>query len=516
MSDSYLLIYALVALPVIFLLSSLKPANRKLSHIPTIGPSAPLLSYYGVYKFHFHGPDMIREGYNKYKGSAFKVAKLNGWHVIVSGPSLNEELRKAGDDQLSFDEGINEILQFQYTLGPSIHHNQYHVPIVRSQLTRNLAGLFPEIRDEIVASFMDAIPLTGNGWTTVPALDTVMQIVCRTSNRIFVGLPKCRDPDYNALNVQCTIDVVKAATTINLFPDILNRTYPFQWRDDLRRLRVSLVAGRLFTKANASITRGVRHLEGMILERYRAMEEFGDDWPDKPVLAERHAAVVDAQGEERTVRALVLRMLTLNFAAIHSSSMSFTQALYHLAANPEFAGPLREEVDAIISVEGWSKAAMDKMRKIDSFLKESQRMMGINAVSLTRKAMRDVVFGDGTFIPAGTIVSVAATVHHDKAVYEAPDVFDRWRFASMRDKAGSGTKHQMASPSANYIAFGYGRHACLGRFFTVNELKAMLAHVVMTYDVKMEEKGVLPPHSNIGSLFITNGKAKVLFRKRQE
>ncbi|OBZ73049.1 Ent-kaurene oxidase [Grifola frondosa] len=401
---------------------------------------------------------MIREGYNKHKGSAFKIADLNGWHVIVSGPSLIEELRKARDDQLSLEEART-----------SIHDNTYHISVVRSQLTRNLAEIFPEVYDEIIASFADAIPLTGDEWTAVPALATMMQVTCRTTNRIFVGLPKCRDPDYRALNVQFTIDVAKGAMIINLFPDILKP-----------------IAARLFTNVNTSITRGVRHLEGMILERYRAMEEFGDDWPEKPNDMLQWFMDV-AQGEERTVRALVLRILTVNIGAIHASSM----ALYYLAANPGLAGPLREEVDAVTSAEGWSKAAMDKMRKIDSFLKESQRMMGITAVYMTRKAMRDVVFGDGTFIPAGTTVSVAATVHHDEAVYEAPDVFDPWRFASMRDEASEDIKHQMVGTSINYIAFGHGRHACPGRFFAVNEMKAMLAHVVMTYDVKMEEEGAL-------------------------
>lgn len=57
----------------------------------------------------------------------------------------------------------------------------------------------------------------------------------------------------------------------------------------------------------------------------------------------------------------------------------FTHALYHLAANPEYAQPLREEVDTIVREDGWSKASVGKMRKIDSFLKESQRFNGLGA-----------------------------------------------------------------------------------------------------------------------------------------
>ena len=36
--------------------------------------------------------------------------------------------------------------------------NQYHVLVVRAQLTRNIGALFSEIRDESKAAFTDAIP----------------------------------------------------------------------------------------------------------------------------------------------------------------------------------------------------------------------------------------------------------------------------------------------------------------------------------------------------------------------
>jgi Cytochrome P450 len=53
---------------------------------------------------------------------------------------------------------------------------------------------------------------------------------------------------------------------------------------------------------------------------------------------------------------------------------AFTQALYRLLANPEYIGPLRQEIEAAVAEEGWTKAGMDKMHKLDSFLRESQRL----------------------------------------------------------------------------------------------------------------------------------------------
>ena len=55
-----------------------------------------------------------------------------------------------------------------------------------------------------------------------------------------------------------------------------------------------------------------------------------------------------------------------------------THALYDLAAHPEWFTPLREEIEPIIAAEGWTKAALGKMWKLDSMLKESQRFNGFN------------------------------------------------------------------------------------------------------------------------------------------
>jgi hypothetical protein len=38
--------------------------------------------------------------------------------------------------------------------------------------------------------------------------------------------------------------------------------------------------------------------------------------------------------------------------------------------------PLRREVEAVVAEEGWTRAGMDKMHKIDSFVRETQRMDG--------------------------------------------------------------------------------------------------------------------------------------------
>ena len=54
-------------------------------------------------------------------------------------------------------------MQMNFTMGPSISEDPYHIPIVRSQLTRNIATIFPDLRDEVATAFTDLLDLKGDG-----------------------------------------------------------------------------------------------------------------------------------------------------------------------------------------------------------------------------------------------------------------------------------------------------------------------------------------------------------------
>ena len=53
-----------------------------------------------------------------------------------------------------------------------------------------------------------------------------------------------------------------------------------------------------------------------------------------------------------------------------------THVLYRLLTNPQYIEPLRQEVEAAVAEAGWTKDGMDKMRHLDSFLRETQRFDG--------------------------------------------------------------------------------------------------------------------------------------------
>ena len=53
---------------------------------------------------------------------------------------------------------------------------------------------------------------------------------------------------------------------------------------------------------------------------------------------------------------------------------ALTQVQYHLLETPEYIGPLRQEVEVVVAEEGRTKAGLDKLHKLDSFIRETMRV----------------------------------------------------------------------------------------------------------------------------------------------
>ncbi|KAK0212143.1 cytochrome P450 [Desarmillaria ectypa] len=470
--------------------------RAKLKHIPTVGSSGLITSWIDALKFIFHGKSIIQEGYAKYYGSAFKVPLIDKWLIVVSGPEKVDDIRKSSLEQLSSLDANIDLLQMNHTMGPNLCVDPYQAEVVRGALTRNIVTCFADIQDEIKAAFEDNIPMTED-WMEVSAYQAILQIVCRASNRMFIGLPICRDPDYIKLNIDFTIDVFVYARIINLFPRI-----------------VKPILGSLFTPRRRAIAKMEKFLDETIRERLHQESVHGKDWPGKP--NDLLSWLLDATHgikERRTVQDLSTRMLSLNLGAIRTTSMTFTTALYTLATHPEYVETLRTEVESVIKEEGCTKAAMGKMDQLDSFLKEAQRVYGSVGVSGMRRVARsDFVFSDGTVIPAGNEIAVAAlATNTDERNYENPSEFKPWRFSDRRKQEGENIRHRMVTPSLDFIFFGHGRPACPGRFFAVNELKALMSYVLLNFDVKMDR---LPSPMWLAGDQIPDQGTKVLFRKR--
>ncbi|KAF8471427.1 cytochrome P450 [Russula ochroleuca] len=472
-----------------------------LDAVPTVGFSDPILSYLSAFRYNLlNGALMLKEGYEKTKPGLFKIATFRRWIVVPSGTEMIEEVLKAPDSALSARGPLLDFLQIKYTLSFLNMDDMYHRSVVLSKVTR-MAAIFDQIHDELVGAFDDFIPTTGQEWVKVSTMPAMQRIVCQTSSRVAVGAPLYRDHDYQTLVISFIENFMISVLIISCFPKFLKP-----------------MAARFFSRIPSHVRQTMEFIRFIVEERSAKMKEFGENWDDAPndMLM---WLMSEAKGVERSLEGWTRRLLILNFASINATSVMLTQTLYRLLAHPEYIEPLRQEVEAVVAEEGWTKAGMDKMHKIDSFVRETQRIDTPMFLGLNRLALRPFTFSNGVTIPAGTLIGLPDhSVHTDEEIYPNAQEFDGFRFLKLREKEGDdvlAARHQMATTSVELLSFEYGRNACPGRLLAANEVKALLAHILVTYDIKFEEGKGVPRELRFGS-FRAPGNANILFRKRQK
>ena len=88
--------------------------------------------------------------------------------------------------------------------------------------------------------------------------------------------------------------------------------------------------------------------------------------------------IENTEGEDLHPEQLAHLVLMSNVAGIHTTSMAITHAIYDLCEHPKYVSVLREEIEQVLLNDGgWQRNTHNKLHKIDSFLKESQRFSPI-------------------------------------------------------------------------------------------------------------------------------------------
>jgi len=85
--------------------------------------------------------------------------------------------------------------------------------------------------------------------------------------------------------------------------------------------------------------------------------------------------IENARGKPPTSAEVADSVLFLYMAGIHSTSASLISIIYDLIAHSEYIPELIEEIKQTKAESPeWTKLSLGKLRKLDSFLKESQRL----------------------------------------------------------------------------------------------------------------------------------------------
>ena len=89
--------------------------------------------------------------------------------------------------------------------------------------------------------------------------------------------------------------------------------------------------------------------------------------------------------EKADPETLLQRMIHINVTAIHAPAVTLTECLFDLCRHPEIHEELREEIARVLGekvnngTSVWTKANMDALVKMDSFMRESARLTPMSA-----------------------------------------------------------------------------------------------------------------------------------------
>ncbi|CAH0039587.1 unnamed protein product, partial [Clonostachys solani] len=467
---------------------------RKTPKVASVGfPPIPFIdSYVAAIRFLLNPVKLVKEGSAKSKNGMFRIATLQGEYVLVTDRRKVAEYIKAPDSVLNMQDGSNDQQQIPYTMGYGVGYRTYHTSVVRGVLTKELGINTPKMLNEASLALDDLIG-SPEDYTPIGLYDILAMTVARVSSRVYVGTEFCRNQEYLKNAADYAQAVVISAEILRLFPEFM-KSFVTQLLPVMKYRRT-----------------GAKFLHQYIQDR---LDGKLDEDGQKP-----HDLVqwlIDAAPPvEKTVPQLAERVMALNVASIHTTTMVFSGALYSLAMEPErYLEPLRQEVLDNLEDDEITPAMLGKLHKMDSFLRESGRFNNAGLMAMQRNVKREFRFSDGTVLPPGSKVGAPSFIlHRDPEVYDDPEIFDGFRFIGSKYQDSKETL--VVNTTNNYHVFGHGRHPCPGRFFAVHEMKLIFCLLLLKYDIKLAP-GDVPRGIFIATMAIPDTRLKVQFKARKE
>ncbi|RPA73068.1 cytochrome P450 [Ascobolus immersus RN42] len=458
--------------------------HQALKHIPAVGipPGwGPLGPYLAARRFISDSPGLLIEGYEKYSPTqqTFKIATPTRWVLVATSPAIIRELGTCNEALLSQQATANERNSMSYILGPSIHGNPYHMKIILRKLTPHTGAIIPDLVEEatwVLNTHPEAKQLVDEEWRGVKLQGLITGCISAMTNRVLVGQDLARDEEFLGSLADLSMVISRAGVAIDLAPDVA--------------IVKDILAAILVPKGRGPFKVFLDKLTPVFEKRRK---EYGQD---KERYDDLIQWVLDAAPEEASMYELCTRILYLNFSAIHTSTVSVMQSLYDLASRPEAQDQIRDEIQMALSEgEGWTKESIASMWKLDSSIRESQRLTPVTTATMMRLAQETYTLVDGTVLQKGQwIITPAWAANRFTTAFDNPHEFDPFRFEKMRSQPGQELKHQLALPEEGYYSFGGpGKHACPGRYYAATEIKVLVGYIISNFRFRISHDSITDP-----------------------
>jgi sterol 14-demethylase len=405
--------------------------------------------------------------------AAFDVAHRR--MVAVFGPRAHEAVFRAPDTVLSPSEA--------YKIMTPIFGKDVVYDAAPEKMAEQLKMLLPALQDRRMRTYGEAVVReteeTIRPWGETGVVDFVE--FCRvltnfTSARCLLGREFREGMSDEFARVYHDLEVgASPLAYVNAHLPI-----PIFKRRDAARIRMVEMITENVTRRRAAGTTGDDFLQTLMDSSY-------------------------SDGKKLSEHEITGLLLAGMFAGHHTSSVTTAWALLELLRDPVAYQRAVAEVDRVFGGgRPVSHAVLRELTYVENVVKEALRLHP-PLFMLVRVAQVDWEYG-GYHIPKGTWIVISPTVSHRMPeVFRDPDAFDPDRFAEGRAE----DKKDFA-----YIAFGGGRHKCLGNAFAILQVKAILALLLGQFELGLHGDAI---ETNFQGLVVgPKEPCRVRYRRRAQ
>lgn len=194
-------------------------------------------------------------------------------------------------------------------------------------------------------------------WTTVYPYMIIAQTIAQVTTRALCGLELARNDEWIKMSVETTITAMATGAEIReKYPPYLRWLAPYRQAGSklelANRKRAAEVLSPILEKRLAGKGDGTGNSDGI-------------QW-----------LLAAAGARKKTALELADEQLFLSIASIHSTAASTMSFIHDLADHRKYYKEILEEIQQVQKEHGrkWTKQSLAKLDKLDSFMKESQRV----------------------------------------------------------------------------------------------------------------------------------------------
>uniref|UniRef100_A0A093URK5 Ent-kaurene oxidase n=1 Tax=Talaromyces marneffei PM1 TaxID=1077442 RepID=A0A093URK5_TALMA len=321
-----------------------------------------------------------------------------------------------------------------------------HVKLINKVLTRELPNLTDNLVREIEEGLLKNWGSDTEKWQGIELWDTVLMLVTRTFNKVSVGNPLCADQRYLDNTRRYVTSIHTMSAIIRVFPS---------WAKPLVGPILSIPCwflywcGKWYAMPLIHTYLEEAKMEIATYGKFSNKHNVFAMW----IVQEAIHSQIPRELDPETIYA---RLMTMNFAGIHTSSYTTVNMLLDSLSRPDVFNMMKEEIGTAYQQNQckWTKPVVDNLKFTDNVLRESMRLSGPIVRLIREVKAENGIQLNGVSLPKGT--KIATDMHHmhrDEEIYKDANTFNPFR---LNPSTGQPMPPAVET-SENFLPFGHGR-----------------------------------------------------------